>query len=86
VNWSFPTWLGLAAAALTTSANIPQVWKAWRTQQTNDLSRVMMFTLASGLGLWVIYGILLADVVIVIANVTAFALASALTILKLRYG
>ncbi len=86
MNWSFTTLLGLAAAALTTAANIPQVWKALHTQQTEDLSLAMTITLASGLGLWIVYGILQSDAVIVVANALAFTLASLLTILKLRYG
>ena len=46
MTWSIATLLGLAAAALTTAANVPQVWKAWRTKQTDDLSLAM--TLATG--------------------------------------
>jgi MtN3 and saliva related transmembrane protein len=86
VTLSLATVLGLAAAALTTAANVPQVWKAWRTRETKDLSLAMTLILAAGLALWVGYGVLQADAVIVIANATAMTLALALTALKLRHG
>jgi MtN3 and saliva related transmembrane protein len=78
--------LGLAAAGLTTLANVPQVRKAWLTKETDDLSLTMTITLATGLGLWVVYGFLQSDYVIVLANAIAAGLAIILTVLKLRYG
>jgi MtN3 and saliva related transmembrane protein len=46
----------------------------------------MTLILASGLALWVVYGVLQADAVIVIANAIAMVLAFSLTALKLRHG
>jgi MtN3 and saliva related transmembrane protein len=86
MTWTLSTLLGLAAASLTTAANVPQVWKAWRTKQTEDLSLAMTLILAAGLGLWVIYGILQSDPVIVMANAIATVLSVTLAILKLRFG
>jgi|EndMetStandDraft_4_1072995.scaffolds.fasta_scaffold1967379_1 MtN3 and saliva related transmembrane protein len=86
MHWSLTTVLGFAAAALTTMANVPQVWKAWRSRQTEDLSLGMTLILTAGLGLWVVYGLLQADLVIVFANAVATCLALALAALKLRYG
>lgn len=86
VTFSLATFLGLAAAALTTTANVPQVWKAWRTGETRDLSLAMTLILAGGLGLWVVYGVLQSDPVIVVANAIATLLALALAGLKLRHG
>jgi MtN3 and saliva related transmembrane protein len=86
MTWSIATLLGLTAAALTTAANVPQVWKAWRTKQTDDLSLAMTLILATGLGLWVIYGILQSDLVIIVANAVAMVLSATLAVLKLRFG
>jgi MtN3 and saliva related transmembrane protein len=83
---SLATILGLAAAALTTFANVPQVWKAWQTGETRDLSLAMTLILAAGLGLWIGYGVLQADAVIVVANAIAMLLALALAGLKIRHG
>ena len=79
------TVLGLVAAALTTAANIPQVIKAWRTRETEDLSLRMTLTLAAGLAMWAIYGVMKSDPVIV-ANAVALLLAITLSVLKLRFG
>jgi MtN3 and saliva related transmembrane protein len=86
MTFNLVTALGLVAAALTTIANVPQVWKAWRTGETRDLSLAMTLILAAGLGLWVVYGALQADAVIVVANAAATALALTLAGLKLRHG
>jgi len=62
------TVIGLAAAVCTTAANIPQLKKAWVTGQTDDLSLKTLLLLGWGLVLWVIYGVLQRDIVIVLAN------------------
>lgn len=80
------TIIGLAAAVLTTVANVPQVLKAWRTRQTEDLSLVTISTLATGLVLWVIYGVLQGDAVLVGANAVALFVAVLLAALKLWHG
>ena len=80
------TLLGLLAATLTTAANVPQVCKAWRTQETRDISLAMTLILAGGLGLWVAYGVLQGDAVIILANAAGMLLALSLTALKLRHG
>jgi MtN3 and saliva related transmembrane protein len=80
------TLIGLMAAALTTAANAPQVWKTWRRREAADISLRMALLLTAGLALWVAYGFTQSDIVIILANVIAAALAAALTVLKLRFG
>ena len=83
---SLTTVVVLLAAFLTTLANVPQVLKAWRTRETQDLSLVMVLTLASGLALWVVYGVMKGDAVLIGANGVALAIALVLAALKLRHG
>lgn len=73
---SFTTVIGLAAAICTTAANLPQLRKAWTTGETDDLSLKTLLLLTSGLGLWVVYGVLQSDVVIILANSISLALAA----------
>ena len=80
---TFATVIGLAAAVCTTAANLPQLKKAWTTGQTDDISLKMLLVLASGLGLWVAYGVLQKDIVIILANAISLALISGLVCLKL---
>ncbi len=79
------TAIGLAAAACTTAANWPQLKKAWVTDETDDLSLKTLLLFGSGLVLWIIYGVLRQDFVIILANSVSLALLGALLILKLRH-
>lgn len=80
------TAIGVAAAICTTAANVPQLMKAWRTQETDDLSLKMLALLSVGLGLWITYGVLKSDWVIILANGIGLVLAIALVALKLFYS
>ena len=78
------TLVGLAAAICTTVSYIPQVKKAWQTGSTGDLSLKMLAILATGIALWVVYGLLKADVVIIMANTVSLLLLASLLVFKLR--
>ena len=81
---TFATVVGLAAAVCTTGANLPQLKKAWSTGQTDDISMNMLLVLASGLALWVGYGVLQKDLVIIVANAISLVLIGGLVCLKVR--
>lgn len=76
-DWGI-TIIGVAAAVCTTASYIPQVMKAWRTGETDDLSLGMLLTLALGLSLWCLYGFARGDAVIVVANAISLALDATL--------
>jgi MtN3 and saliva related transmembrane protein len=78
------TIIGSAAAFCTTISYIPQVRKCWATGETTDLSLKMLTFLAAGLALWVCYGILMSDWVIVIANLISLSLVAVVLSFKLR--
>lgn len=77
------TIIGLSAAACTTAANLPQLKKAWVTGETDDLSLKTLLLFGSGLTLWIIYGVLQKDIVIVLANGLSLMILSALLYLKM---
>ena len=81
---TFATVIGLAAAACTTAANLPQLKKAWTTGETDDISLKMLLLLVCGLVLWVVYGVLQKHIVIILANGISLALLVGLVCLKLR--
>lgn len=71
--------IGFTAAALTTSAFIPQVAKMYKTKSANDISLVTLLQLSAGVSLWVLYGIYLKNRIIILANsVTLLTLLIAL--------
>ncbi|MGL5004298.1 MAG: SemiSWEET family sugar transporter, partial [Casimicrobium sp.] len=66
--------IGFCAALLTTGSFFPQVWKIWTTKSTRDLSWWMVTMVTSGVGLWLLYGILMKSPSITVANSIAFSL------------
>ena len=80
---TFATAIGLVAAACTSAANFPQLKKAWTTGQTDDISLKTLLLFACGLGLWVVYGVLQKDMIIILANGVSLALLAGLLYLKL---
>ncbi|MCW5515013.1 SemiSWEET transporter [Muriicola sp. Z0-33] len=77
--------LGLIAATLTTTAFVPQVYKAWKDKSTRDISLVMYLVLCIGLVLWMIYGVLIQSLPVILANAITFLLVGAMVVLKIRH-
>jgi MtN3 and saliva related transmembrane protein len=82
--FTLETLVGFGAAFCTTVSYIPQVKKCWQTGSTGDLSLKMLMILATGIGLWVVYGILKGDMVIIIANAVSLLLLANLLFFKIR--
>jgi MtN3 and saliva related transmembrane protein len=81
---SLVTAIGLAAAFCTTISYIPQIRKIWATGETHDISLKMFLILSAGIALWVVYGIMQGDAVIVLANSVGLAFLAAILFFKLR--
>jgi len=77
-------YVGALAAFLASLSYVPQVRKAWPRGSTDDLSLGMLTALTLGLTLWIVYGALKGDWVIVGSNVVGAALAGAVLGCKLR--
>jgi MtN3 and saliva related transmembrane protein len=85
---SFESWgnlIGLVAAALTTSAFLPQLIKVWRSRSAKDVSLAMFLVFTLGIALWLVYGLIRNDMVIIVANVITFSLSLAILVLKIRF-
>jgi len=78
------TVVGLGAAICTTVSYFPQLKKCWETGKADDLSLKMFATLAVGVALWIVYGILKKDAVIILANSASLALLAGILYFKLR--
>ena len=78
--------IGLAAAACTTVAYLPQVIRVCRTKSTADISLGMFSIMTLGVVLWLAYGIAIGDLPIIAANTVTLALVSTILITKLRNG
>ena len=77
--------IGTIAGILVMSSSIPQIMKAYKTKKMSDLSIHLMSLIASGLFLWVIYGFIKSDPVIIGTNASRSCLNVSLLVMKLRY-
>lgn len=80
-----PTHVGLIAGTLTSVAAIPQLIKTLRTRHARDISIWQPLLLAVGVALWMIYGMLINDLPLILANIIPLVCNILLTALKLRY-
>ena len=80
------TIIGIMATVFAVSSSIPQIIKALKTRKTDDVSIWLVVVLITGLSLWVIYGTVINDLLISIANSIAVAINTFLLILKIKYS
>jgi MtN3 and saliva related transmembrane protein len=77
--------VGVIAGILVMSSSIPQIMKSHKTKKMSDVSIYLMSLIASGLFLWIIYGLIRSDPVIIGTNAAGLGLNITLLIMKLRY-
>jgi len=77
--------IGSLAAILTTVSFMPQVLHTLRTKDVSGISLGMYSVFTAGVSLWLVYGILLGELPIIIANAITVALASTILGMKLKY-
>lgn len=76
--------IGLVAAFLTTISFLPQVIKTIKTKDTSSISLLMYSLFTSGVFLWMIYGILLENIVITSANLITLIFAGIVLGMKIK--
>ena len=79
-----PEILGYIAAFCTTCAFIPQVIQTLKTGETESISFGMYLLFVVGVSFWLVYGILLKDLPLIVANVITLCLASTVLLVKIR--
>lgn len=67
--------IGFIAATLTTLAFVPQAYQVYKTKKVEDLSLALFSMFSMGVFLWLIYGIMLVNVPIIVANIITLILA-----------
>ncbi len=77
--------LGYVAAMLTTFAFLPQSIKTLRLKKTDELSSAMCILFCIGLLLWLIYGILIINIPLIVANSITFVFAAIILVVKIRF-
>jgi MtN3 and saliva related transmembrane protein len=78
--------IGYLAAGLTTLSFLPQALHTFRTRDVSGISLGMYSMFATGVALWLVYGLLLGSWPLIAANSVTLTLALAILVMKLRYG
>ncbi len=78
--------LGLTAGAITSLGFMPQLIRGYRTKKLDDISYYMPLTLAFGMSLWLLYGIVVEKLPIIVANGFGISSCFILIIMKRIYS
>ena len=78
-------YIGFFAAFCTTIAFVPQVIKLYKSKSTKDISLYMFLIFTIGVLSWLIYGIIIFNIPVILANAVTLVLSLIILIYKLRY-
>lgn len=78
--------LGYVAGAITALTFLPQVIKTWREKSAKDISLLMFVIAAVNEIMWIVYGAMLENWVIILTNSVVLVMSLTMIFLKLRYN
>ncbi|MDF2383731.1 SemiSWEET transporter [Nostoc ellipsosporum NOK] len=78
--------LGYTAGAITSLTFLPQVIKTLKEKSAKDVSLLMFIIAVVNQTMWVVYGALLSNWVIILTNSVILSMSVTMIILKLRYS
>lgn len=78
--------LGYSAGAITSLTFLPQVLKTWKDKSARDISLLMFVIAAINEVMWIAYGALLDNWVIILTNAVVLSMSSIMIYFKLRYS
>jgi len=81
---TFSSSIGIVAACLTSLSFVPQVWRVIATRDTRAISLWMYLLFSTGVGLWLIYGLMLRLWPVIIANGVTLLLSLVVIFFKMR--
>ena len=85
IDGTLLTILGITAGVLILSGWVEQIIKGYKTKSLKDVSKYLMVFISGGSILWLIYGIIVADVFIIGTNIAAIFLMMIVLFMKKRY-
>jgi len=77
--------IGYIAALLTTISFLPQAIHTYKTKSVEDISLGMYSTFTFGVLLWLIYGIIIKNIPIILANTVTGSLSILILYLKIKH-
>jgi len=79
------TLIGILASTFSASSLLPQLLKIIKEKKADGVSLIMLLVLFTGLALWVYYGILKADIIIIISNSISISINLAIMAFMFKY-
>jgi MtN3 and saliva related transmembrane protein len=76
---------GIGAALLTMFGFVPQLAKMYRNRSVSDVSLLTLCQFTAGVSLWTLYGYLIRDPVIIVANIISLLTLVATLGMYLQY-
>jgi MtN3 and saliva related transmembrane protein len=76
--------IGYLAACLTTFSFLVQAIKSWRTKDLSGISVGMYTMFASGVALWLVYGLVINSMPLIVTNALTLAFALSILAMKIR--
>lgn len=78
-------YVGYLAGTMGTICWIPQAWRAWSTRDTSGLSLAANLMFLLTVSLWLIYGLMVGDMPLILANFCALLIVISIVLAKLKY-
>jgi MtN3 and saliva related transmembrane protein len=78
--------LGYAAGALTAFTFLPQVIKTWQSKSAKDVALNMFIIAFVNEIMWLVYGFMLDNWVIILTNAVMLGMSGFMIALKLKYN
>ena len=78
-------YIGFFAAFCTTFAFLPQAIKVYKTKSTKDISLYMFLIFTVGVLSWLIYGLIINDLPVILANAVTLILSFFILIYKIKF-
>lgn len=78
--------LGFAAGAVTAFTFLPQVLKTWREKSAKDISLNMFLIAFANEIMWLVYGFMIENFVIILTNAVMLLMSGIMIALKMKYG
>ena len=77
--------VGIISSVLTAVSMLPQLIKVIKEKDAENVSLVMLTVLLAGLGMWIYYGVLIQDPIIIVSNSFSVLLNMVLLVCALRF-
>jgi MtN3 and saliva related transmembrane protein len=78
--------VGLFGGVCTASSLLPQLIKTVKEKKAEDISKLMLIVLMTGVATWVVYGVLRNDLPIILTNSFSLLLNIFMLVLRFKYS